>query len=179
MRRKRSFFLFSVYPFYYIISLIPFIEFVLTIFVFFRQQRLISTKETAFSKAIIAAGIAHSITKNCSQGQIEGCKCQNTDKFPIDQQLKYKNHQEKIKTLSGDVRIKKEVTENVTKGVNNDKNVEWRWGGCSDNPMFASQITEKIIDSMETGIDVPAYISRHNAKVGIKVIILLLNPCQS
>ena len=42
-----------------------------------------ATKESAFTHAIIAAGITHSVTKACSRNEIGGCGCAtNNNKLP-------------------------------------------------------------------------------------------------
>ncbi|XP_059097528.1 protein Wnt-8-like [Tigriopus californicus] len=66
-----------------------------------------SIRETAFIHAITAAGIAHTLTKNCSNGEFGDCGC----------------------------------------GVNKpQKDVRWKWSGCSDNFHFGDQVAKKFLD---------------------------------
>ncbi|XP_072384879.1 protein Wnt-8a-like [Diabrotica undecimpunctata] len=125
--------------------------------VFSKQQRFPPTPEIAYTKAIVAAGITYSLTRNCSKGQIEGCGCDKTDKNQINLgSEEFKNvHIRKFQRNSYPSH------KNVTKQV---------WGGCSDDTTFSSRITEKVLESLDKGLDAHAYVARHNFKIGIEVI---------
>lgn len=107
----------------------------------FSRSQLLSTKETAYSKAIVAAGIVHTITKNCSRGEIFGCGC---------------NFHEDINTQKpSDILPQK----------------DWMWGGCTDDPSFAVELSEEFLDGMEKGTDAQAYVNRHNYRIGREVSV--------
>jgi wingless-type MMTV integration site family protein 8 len=38
------------------------------------------TREVSFGQAIICAGVAYTITKNCSSGEFDNCRCDETKK---------------------------------------------------------------------------------------------------
>lgn len=46
--------------------------------IFSKNNPMPPTKETAFVHAVISAGIVHTVTKNCSKGQFEKCRCDPT-----------------------------------------------------------------------------------------------------
>ncbi|XP_056640838.1 protein Wnt-8a-like [Diorhabda sublineata] len=110
----------------------------------FNRQRT-STKETAFVQALTAAGIVYAITKNCSRGQIEGCRCNRTS-IPDSDHSK------------------------ISLGLSNNHNMIPNWPGCSDDTHTAVDITKKVLHDLDKGLDPRAYVSRHNQKVGIEVI---------
>ena len=51
--------------------------FISIIFYFHYRQ---TNRETAFVHAIVAAGITHTLTKNCSRGDIPDCFCDTRDR---------------------------------------------------------------------------------------------------
>ncbi|KAJ8961762.1 hypothetical protein NQ318_021363 [Aromia moschata] len=112
----------------------------------YRRSKLPPNRETAYAKAIIAAGIAHAITKNCSRGEIKDCGCDPKFGQPST-------------AISGDV-----VTSDKT------RTQQWSWGGCSDDPKYALEVTRKFLDGLEKGSDTVAYVGRHNARVGREII---------
>ncbi|TRY80923.1 hypothetical protein TCAL_12797 [Tigriopus californicus] len=96
-----------------------------------------ANRETAFIHAITAAGIAHTLTKNCSNGEFGDCGC----------------------------------------GVNKpQKDVRWKWSGCSDNFHFGDQvakkfldgveIAKKFLDGVESGSDPKSLANLHNNEAG-------------
>lgn len=114
---------------------------------FFRRYKHLFSKETAYTQAIIAAGVVYSVTKNCSKGEIMGCGCDPERSGPL--------NVTKMKANLDDLEAKREV--------------DWNWGGCSDNTEFGERVAKGIVKSMEQGNDVQAYAMLHNNLVGRKV----------
>ena len=42
----------------------------------------------------------------------------------------------------------------------------WKWGGCSDNLSFGSQVSARFLDALETGGDAEARVNLHNNEAG-------------
>jgi len=58
------------------------------------------------------------------------------------------------------------------------KDVDWEWGGCSDNANFGKKFSRKFIDVIEKGRDFRFMMNLHNNEAGRRVIkhSLLFNP---
>lgn len=48
---------------------------IFAMYFFCRRSHQSLTRESAFVSALIAAGMVHAITKNCSRGELSGCGC--------------------------------------------------------------------------------------------------------
>ncbi|CAH0559338.1 unnamed protein product [Brassicogethes aeneus] len=92
---------------------------------FFSRHSLSSTtKETAYTKAILAAGIVHSITKKCSSKLLPGCGCDSQKMGPVFDNL------ENAKLTESD----------------------WIWGGCSDDVTYAVKVAKLFLNALEKGM---------------------------
>ena len=93
------------------------------------QERLENNRETAFMNAILSAGVAHTVSRNCSAGGLTVCGCETNNGL--------------------------EKTE-----------VEWKWGGCSDNLVFGEAISKRFLDT-DSQTDKPKSLAiLHNNKAG-------------
>jgi hypothetical protein len=106
----------------------------------FRQYKHLSTKEKAYTDAIIAAGIIYSITQDCSQGVIKGCGCDPNRQEPQD-----------------DPKVLNQIEK------------DWTWGGCSHDASYGEDLVLKMLESNEKDSDAQAFVSRHNNRVGREV----------
>ena len=59
-----------------------------------------------------------------------------------------------------------------TKNPKSSNNVNWQWGGCSDNIKYGEKEARRFLDKLEKGKDSRAAFNLHNNKVGRKVIFL-------
>ncbi|XP_049820652.1 protein Wnt-8a-like isoform X2 [Aethina tumida] len=115
----------------------------------FKSSSMDQTKEAAYINAIMVSGIAHAITKNCSRGEIKACKCN-----PKPQNLKLDSNM---------------PVEHVGKAKNqhiNAEEVEWTWGGCSDDTTYGIEFTKYIFNktSQENAV------KSHNYEIGRQVL---------
>lgn len=118
-----------------------------------RRHKQPLSKEIAFTKAIISAGIVHTITKNCTKGHLANCGCD--------------------KVSSGDKQWLTSHEINFKKGY--DRNMyqtDWSWGACSDDTHYADKVAKEFFDTFENDEDPQGYASLHNALVGRRVSVL-------
>lgn len=107
-------------------------------------------RESAFSYAIAAAGVTHSVARACSMGKLMACGCE--PKTPTSQ---LRNNR-----LSREQRLKK-LSRN-----------RWKWGGCSHNMDFGIQFSKLLLDANERNSgDLQSLIKLHNSKAGRLVSI--------
>lgn len=104
-------------------------------------------------QAITAAGVVYAITQSCSKGEISGCGCDRERSSPLNATLAY----------------------SALKKIEESKEVDWIWGGCSDNTIFAEKIAKHMFKTFQEGNDVQAHTMVHNNYVGIKVRDIITN----
>lgn len=119
--------------------------------IFSRDNPLPPTRETAFVHAIISAGIVHTVTKNCSRGQFEDCKC--------DRRRNQKHHSPPKPTKGEE-------------GKGGGETTTFRWGGCGDDVDFGIKLAKSYLDERELGHDPTALIKLHNNNVGRMVSVI-------
>ncbi|KAI1291836.1 Protein Wnt-8b [Halotydeus destructor] len=102
----------------------------------FMSSKLPANREIAFIHAIINAGIVHTVTKNCSMGQLDNCRCD-----------------------------RKKVDHSGGSNSSSAKD-SFRWGGCSDNVDFGFSLAKAFLDDREAGRDPRAEVNLHNNLVG-------------
>ncbi|XP_018565906.1 protein Wnt-8b-like [Anoplophora glabripennis] len=124
---------------------------------FLRLPKQQPNRETAFSKAILSAGIVHRITRDCSKGDITECGC-DPDIGPPS-----------VLTSSSLKLHTSSLLYNSTQKVEEHRS-GWTWGGCSDDPRYALEVSKKFLSNLEKGNDAAAYVGRHNNNVGAQVI---------
>ncbi|CAH0558574.1 unnamed protein product [Brassicogethes aeneus] len=110
------------------------------------------TKENAFLTAIVSSGILHTITKNCSRGDIKACKC-----HPKPQSLIQESVFQTVEIL-GQSKPKKEEMEKI----------DWTWGGCSDDTTYGNAFSKYITSRNNDSTN--AIVEHHNNKIGRQVI---------
>lgn len=59
--------------------------------------------------------------------------------------------------------------EATLKNIEEKKEVDWTWGGCSDDTNFAERVAKHVLNLLEKGNDAQAYSTLHNNLVGRKV----------
>ncbi|KPM06881.1 Wnt-8b-like protein [Sarcoptes scabiei] len=122
------------------------------------QNNLPINQEIAFVQAIISAGIVHTVTKNCSSGAIDNCRC---SKMPSNS----------IKSSTPSLKTSDDEKASIRS--------EFRWGGCSDNIDLGYKIAVAYLDDRETGRDFKAKIRLHNHRVGrISVKETMVKKCK-
>lgn len=91
----------------------------------------------------MSAGVVHTVARNCSRGDIDGCGC-----------FRQSNGAEELDHYSQHV------------GDENES-ADWSWGGCSDNIEFGQVIAKRVLDKPEEqGTDLQAHAHLQNNLVG-------------
>nr|XP_027196299.1 protein Wnt-8b-like [Dermatophagoides pteronyssinus] len=125
------------------------------------QNHLPINREVAFVQAIISAGIVHTVTKNCSDGSLDNCKCSRSSSSSS--------------SLMNSVIGNNNGNDNDKQSIRN----EFRWGGCSDNVELGYRVAIAHLDDRETGQDSKAKIRLHNHRVGrISVKETMIKKCK-
>lgn len=139
------------------------------VFVFFT-----ATRETSFVHAISAAGVMHTLTKNCSMGDFDNCGCDDSRIGQTGIYIFFSTPQKQVITLvffflkiyACSVTVF--LFNNLTK-FNNflfAGGKGWIWGGCSDNVAFGEKISKQFVDALEGGQDSRAAVNLHNNEAG-------------
>ncbi|XP_049855392.1 protein Wnt-8b-like [Schistocerca gregaria] len=121
-----------------------------------RAQRRV-TREAALVSALTAAGVAHSVTRNCSRGDVPGCGCD--DRLP--QGLSYR------RAGGGDA---EQEERRLPAGESPPEEYAWQWGGCSEAPLYGQAVARRFLDGSEQPMDATAFARRHNHRVGVEVV---------
>lgn len=150
-------------------------------------------RESAFSLALLAAGVAHSVASACSMGKLRGCSCE-AKRRQDDDKLRLKLTQLQLQALQkGGVGI------NLAKSLPSELNGHhgslptslhsahtsallkplsdelssmqdtWMWGGCSHDLRFGERFSRDWLDSRGSPRDIHARMRIHNNRVGRQV----------
>lgn len=114
----------------------------------------IASKESAYVSALRSAGIAYSITKACSLGNLSSCAC---DRRPYKQpKAPLKRRRAPSALLRRNQRTAKQ---------------DWSWGGCSANINYGVNFCRKFLDARENHLDnSKALMNLHNNRAGRKIL---------
>lgn len=140
--------------------------------------------------AISAAGIAYSVTKACSSGNLVECTChsnytqftvgledaanpsptneeQQNQHHPGGGQKKQKNNF--IKNLFNSRNLRRQLKKaNTVKASGGD----WKWGGCSDNVQFGLNKSKAFLDArIRSRRDIKTLVKTHNNIAGLLVSV--------
>uniref|UniRef100_A0A673BVJ7 Protein Wnt n=1 Tax=Sphaeramia orbicularis TaxID=375764 RepID=A0A673BVJ7_9TELE len=112
-------------------------------------------RESAFSLALLAAGVAHSVATACSMGKLRGCGCE-AKRRQDDDKIRLKLTQLQLQTLQ--------------KGGLSSMQETWEWGGCSHDVRFGDRFSRDWLDSRGSPRDIHARMRIHNNRVGRQVV---------
>ncbi|KAL1140685.1 hypothetical protein AAG570_000615 [Ranatra chinensis] len=110
---------------------------------FSRKTTVPVTREMAFVSAMTSAGIVHSLTRSCAQGDLSGCGCSRGP--AVTRESGHRQQEEEAASTR----------------------VEWSWSGCSDNVHLGERVADLFLGAMEHGSDdMNAQTNIHNYKLG-------------
>lgn len=151
-------------------------------------------RESAFSLALLAAGVAHSVASACSMGKLRGCGCE-AKRRQDDDKIRLKLTQLQMQTLQkGGVGIgmTHDTLATELNGHHGDQPATlhsshpsallkplpdelssmqetWEWGGCSHDVRFGDRFSRDWLDSRGSPRDIHARMRMHNNRVGRQV----------
>uniref|UniRef100_A0A3Q3F982 Protein Wnt n=1 Tax=Labrus bergylta TaxID=56723 RepID=A0A3Q3F982_9LABR len=112
-------------------------------------------RESAFSLALLAAGVAHSVASACSMGKLRGCGCE-AKRRQDDDKIRLKLTQLQLQTLQKGGLISMQET--------------WEWGGCSHDVRFGDRFSRDWLDSRGSPRDIHARMRIHNNRMGRQIV---------
>lgn len=138
--------------------------------------------------AISAAGIAYSVTKACSSGNLVECTCHSnytqfssigSDQHQANRRAEDESNQEHqqkhretkkntfIKNLFNSRNLRRQLKKaNAVKKSGGD----WKWGGCSDNVQFGLNKSKAFLDArIRSRRDIKTLVKTHNNIAGLLV----------
>ncbi|XP_044726494.1 protein Wnt-8a-like [Chrysoperla carnea] len=138
---------------------------------FLKKNRQPANRETAFVRAIIAAGIMHTVAKNCSNGGFGPCgKCQmnpedSSNQITANKIYKYlytNPYTENLTHTASNYRIE------TLKNGDESSDILWRWAECHNKHIaFGEEIAIKYLDDLDVnGVDLQSYLYLHNNAAG-------------
>lgn len=154
---------------------------------------LLGFRESAFSLALLAAGVAHSVASACSMGKLRGCGCE-AKRRQDDDKIRLKLTQLQLQTLQkGGVGIS--MTRSLPSELNGHQGdlpanlhsthpsallkplpdelssmqETWEWGGCSHDVRFGDRFSRDWLDSRGSPRDIHARMKIHNNRMGRQV----------
>lgn len=156
-------------------------------------------RESAFSLALLAAGVAHSVASACSMGKLRGCGCE-AKRRQDDDKIRLKLSQLQLQTLQkGGVGLG--MTRSLPSELNGNHGdlpanlrpahpsallkplpdelssmqETWEWGGCSHDVRFGDRFSRDWLDSRGSPRDIHARMRIHNNRVGRQVCSMLIH----
>ncbi|KAI5612198.1 protein Wnt-10b precursor [Silurus asotus] len=143
-------------------------------------------RESAFSLALLSAGVAHSVASACSMGKLRGCGCDAKRRID-DDKIRIKLTQLQLQTMQRNgLRHTPEFKTNNSKLPSYLRSTHpstllkpeeftslqetWEWGGCSHDLRFGVRISRDWLDSRGSSRDIHARTKMHNNRVGRQIV---------
>ncbi|XP_074538322.1 protein Wnt-10b isoform X1 [Halichoeres trimaculatus] len=151
-------------------------------------------RESAFSLALLAAGVAHSVASACSMGKLRGCGCE-AKRRQDDDKIRLKLTQLQLQTLQkggvglgmvrslppelnshhGDLptNLRSNHPSALLKPLPDElisMQETWEWGGCSHDVRFGDRFSRDWLDSRGSPRDIHARMRIHNNRIGRQIV---------
>ncbi|KAJ8403973.1 hypothetical protein AAFF_G00343230 [Aldrovandia affinis] len=140
-------------------------------------------RESAFSLALMAAGVAHSVASACSLGKLRGCGCEAKRRLD-NHKILLKLRQLQLQTLQqgggGAAQGGQSLPHPLDLQQSHQRHLleeapslqdTWGWGGCSHNARFGERFSRDWLDPRESPRDIRARMRMHNNRVGRQVVM--------
>uniref|UniRef100_A0A3B4AJY6 Protein Wnt n=1 Tax=Periophthalmus magnuspinnatus TaxID=409849 RepID=A0A3B4AJY6_9GOBI len=125
-------------------------------------------RESAFSLALLAAGVAHSVATACSMGKLRGCGCEAKRRID-DDKIRLKLSQLQLQTLQKGGVGRPRVLPTLPNELSSMQET-WEWGGCSHDVRFGDRFARDWLDTRGSPRDIHARMRMHNNKVGRQIV---------
>lgn len=169
--------------FYVFIFILFFHDFTLMLLFGVSEFNRTDTRETSFVSAITAAGVAYSVTRACSMGDLVECSCDKNHILQYNGQTDHNNNDNNNGyNIDVDTTRLTRFTKHTHRRRHNDntylrnrniyRNVilpkgDWQWGGCGDNVMFGFRKSKDFLDSRYQRLsDIRTLVKLHNNNAG-------------
>ncbi|XP_077369091.1 protein Wnt-10b isoform X2 [Festucalex cinctus] len=132
-------------------------------------------RESAFSLALLAAGVAHSVASACSMGKLGGCGCEGKRRQNHDK-LRLKLTQLQLQTLQkGGLPADLLPAHHSTRfkpfpDELTSMQETWEWRGCNHDLRFGERFSREWLDSRGSPRDIHARMRIHNNRVGRQIV---------
>ncbi|KAM9785748.1 protein Wnt-10b [Neosynchiropus ocellatus] len=123
-------------------------------------------RESAFSLALLAAGVAHSVASACSLGKLRGCGCEAKRRHDDD---KIRAKLTRLQLQKGGVGASADAPK-ASPGGPASRQDPWEWAGCSHDVRFGERFSRGWLDSRGPSRDIRARMRTHNSRVGRQVV---------
>nr|XP_057941422.1 protein Wnt-10b-like [Doryrhamphus excisus] len=156
-------------------------------------------RESAFSMALLSAGVAHSVSSACSVGKLRGCSCEGKKRRQDDDKLRLKLTQMQMEmqmemqmqTLRKDVLemnvglLSSGPQTNLPTDLHSGRHAAllkpfqdeltsvqetWEWGGCRHDFRFGERFAREWLDLQAASRDIHARMRIHNNRVGRQIV---------
>ncbi|XP_053706405.1 protein Wnt-10b isoform X2 [Synchiropus splendidus] len=128
-------------------------------------------RESAFSLALLAAGVAHSVASACSLGKLRGCGCEAKRRHGNDK-VRTKLTQLQLQTMQkGGVGYLGLDHLKASRGELASLQESWEWAACSHHVRFGQRVSRDWLDSRGPSRDIHARMRMHNSRVGRQVVV--------
>ncbi|XP_028850335.1 LOW QUALITY PROTEIN: protein Wnt-10b [Denticeps clupeoides] len=135
-------------------------------------------RESAFSQALLAAGVAHSVATACSMGKLRGCGCGAKRRLD-DDKIRLKLTQLQLQALQRGVADAPDAFRSLRPAAllkplpaeAGSLQDTWEWGGCSHDARFGVRFSRDWLHPWGSSRDIHARMQIHNNRVGRQVVM--------
>ncbi|XP_049610499.1 protein Wnt-10b isoform X1 [Syngnathus scovelli] len=134
-------------------------------------------RESAFSLALLAAGVAHSVASACSLGKLGGCGCDGKRRRDDDELMRSKLTRLQLQMLQKtglptSARLDPTSAQRLKPFPHELSSMQetWEWSGCNHDLRFGERFSREWLDSLGSPRDIHARMRIHNKRVGRQIV---------